>query len=111
MSALVGVTEAAAILGWSRGKVSVYHGRGLMPTPTVELAAGPVWRLEDILRYQIEQVLGISVDGLRTTEGHANTCRTYGFATDQPLGAQLCAQGLLSMGAAKWLDEQIRTER
>ena len=105
MPLLVGATEAAAILGWSRGKVSVYHGRGLMPTPTAELAAGPVWQLEQILRYQIEQVLGISVDALR--QDRESTCRTYGLTTDQPIGAQLCAQGILSDGTAKWLDKQI----
>lgn len=101
----VGATEAAAILGWSRGKVSVYHGRGRMPKPAAELAAGPVWRLEDILRYQVEQVLGISVAALR--QDRESTCRTYGLTTDQPIGAQLCAQGILSDGTAKWLDKQI----
>ena len=109
-SNLVGVSEVGAILGWDRRKVSVYHGRGLLPAPVAELKAGTVWRLRDILRYQIEQVLGTSVDALQQPEGRASTCRTYGLSADEPIGAQLCAQGILSDGAAKWLDKEIGEE-
>lgn len=45
---LVGVAEAAEILGWDKRRVSVYHARGLLPTPLAVLRAGPVWRREDI---------------------------------------------------------------
>ena len=107
MTALVGVTEAAAVLGWDRRKLSVYHSRGLLPKPVARLAAGPVWCLDTILAYQIEQVLGVSVAALRQPEGRASTCRTYGLTDDQPIGAQLLAQGLLSMGTAEWLDLQL----
>jgi len=48
---LVGAAEAGRILGWSRGKVSVYLHRGKLPTPIARLASGPVWRREDIEAY------------------------------------------------------------
>ena len=119
MPDLVGVKEAAAILGWDRRVLSVHNGRrakGLPAPLTPEeikalglagLGVRTIWRLETILAYHIEQVLGISVAALRQPEGRANTCRTYGLDSEQPIGAQLFAQGLLSMGAAEWLDREL----
>lgn len=46
--ALVGVSEAASILGWDRRKVAVYAQRGRLPRPVAELAGGRVWRRADI---------------------------------------------------------------
>lgn len=46
--ALVGVSEAASILGWDRRKVAVYAARGHFPPPVVELAGGRLWRRADI---------------------------------------------------------------
>jgi hypothetical protein len=46
--ALVGVAEAAAILGWDKRRVATYIERGSFPTPVVSLASGRVWRLEDV---------------------------------------------------------------
>lgn len=45
---LVGVSEAAAILGWDRRRVATYVARGAFPEPVAALAAGRVWRREDI---------------------------------------------------------------
>jgi len=45
---LVGVSEAAALLGWDRRRVSTYVGRGAFPTPVATLASGRVWRREDV---------------------------------------------------------------
>jgi hypothetical protein len=50
--ALVGVTEAAAILGWDRRKVSTYIKRGVFPEPLQRLAGGPVWQQETIEQYR-----------------------------------------------------------
>lgn len=45
---LVGVSEAAAILGWDRRRVATYVERGAFPPPLATLASGRVWRREDV---------------------------------------------------------------
>jgi predicted DNA-binding transcriptional regulator AlpA len=45
---LVGVSEAARILGWDRRRVATYVSRGAFPEPVAVLASGRVWRREDI---------------------------------------------------------------
>lgn len=45
---LVGVTEAAALLGWDRRRVATYVDRGAFPRPVAELASGRVWRAADV---------------------------------------------------------------
>ena len=49
--ALVGVSEAAEILGWDRRRVITYVDRGSFPEPIAALAGGRVWRREDIEAY------------------------------------------------------------
>jgi hypothetical protein len=46
--ALVGVAEAAAILGWDRRRVITYVDRGSFPVPVAGLASGRVWRRDDV---------------------------------------------------------------
>ena len=45
---LVGVTEAARILGWDRRRVVTYLDRGAFPAPIASLASGRVWRRDDV---------------------------------------------------------------
>lgn len=45
---LVGVTEAAAILGWDRRRVATYAARGAFPEPLASLSSGRVWRRDDV---------------------------------------------------------------
>ena len=45
---LVGVAEAARLLGWDKRRVATYVRRGSFPRPVVELAGGRVWALEDV---------------------------------------------------------------
>jgi hypothetical protein len=45
---LVGVAEAAAILGISANAISTRRTRGRFPEPLVTLSCGPIWRQEDI---------------------------------------------------------------
>ena len=45
---LVGVSEAAEILGWDRRRVITYVDRGAFPSPIAALASGWVWRREDV---------------------------------------------------------------
>jgi hypothetical protein len=47
-SALVGVSEAAAILGWDRRRVITYVDRGSFPEPIEHLASGRVWRRDEV---------------------------------------------------------------
>jgi hypothetical protein len=47
-SALVGVSEAAAILGWDRRRVITYVDRGSFPEPVARLASGRVWRRDEV---------------------------------------------------------------
>lgn len=46
--AIVGVSEAAAILGWDRRRVITYVDRGSFPPPIARLASGRVWRRDDV---------------------------------------------------------------
>ncbi len=46
--ALVGVAEAAAILGWDKRRVATYIRRGSFPDPVASLASGRVWRRDDV---------------------------------------------------------------
>src|SRR2546423_8408860 len=48
---LVGVAEAAAILGWDKRRVFTYISRGSFPEPVAMLASGRVWRRDDIEGY------------------------------------------------------------
>ena len=45
---LVGVAEAAAILGWDKRRVATYVRRGSFPEPVAALAGGRVWRRVDV---------------------------------------------------------------
>lgn len=46
--ALVGVAEAAELLGWDRRRVATYVDRGTFPEPVARLACGQVWRRDDV---------------------------------------------------------------
>jgi hypothetical protein len=50
-SALVGVSEAAQILGWDRRRVITYVDRGSFPEPVARLASGRVWRRDEIAAF------------------------------------------------------------
>jgi hypothetical protein len=45
---LVGVSEAAAILGWDRRRVATYLDRGAFPAPLASLAAGRIWHRDEV---------------------------------------------------------------
>lgn len=45
---LVGVAEAAGILGWDKRRVITYVDRGSFPEPVAHLAGGRVWARVDI---------------------------------------------------------------
>lgn len=45
---LSGVTEAAALFGVSKQRVNALRARSDFPPPLAQLAAGPVWRTEDL---------------------------------------------------------------
>lgn len=48
---LVGVAEAAKIMGWDKRRVVTYLDRGSFPEPIASLASGRVWRRDDIEAY------------------------------------------------------------
>jgi SAM-dependent methyltransferase len=48
---LVGVAEAARLLGWDRRRVATYVRRGSFPEPVAELAGGRVWAEEDVAAF------------------------------------------------------------
>jgi hypothetical protein len=52
---LIGVKEAAEILGWDTRRVTTYRSRGSFPEPVTELAMGPVWTREQIENYKREK--------------------------------------------------------
>ena len=47
----VGITEAGAMLGWSKQQVTVYIKRGKFPIPTMTLACGKIWTKAQIEEY------------------------------------------------------------
>jgi hypothetical protein len=53
---LVGVSEAATILGWDRRRVATYVSRGAFPEPIAALASGRVWRREDVEAFRRDRV-------------------------------------------------------
>lgn len=48
---LVGVAEAARILGWDKRRVATYIQRGSFPEPVESLAGGRVWAVDDIVDF------------------------------------------------------------
>jgi hypothetical protein len=52
---VVGVAEAAAIMGWDKRRVITYLRRGAFPAPFATLASGRVWRRDDIERFAADR--------------------------------------------------------
>jgi hypothetical protein len=48
---LVGVAEAAEIMGWDKRRVITYIDRGHFPEPIASLAGGRIWLREDVDAY------------------------------------------------------------
>jgi hypothetical protein len=49
--AVVGVAEAAEIMGWDKRRVITYIDRGSFPEPITSLASGRIWLREDVEEY------------------------------------------------------------
>ena len=49
---LVGVAEAADLMGWDKRRVATYVKRGAFPEPLAELAGGRVWAREDVMAFR-----------------------------------------------------------
>jgi predicted DNA-binding transcriptional regulator AlpA len=49
--AVVGVAEAAEIMGWDKRRVITYIDRGSFPEPITSLASGRIWLREDVEAY------------------------------------------------------------
>ena len=54
---LVGVSEAARILGWDRRRVATYVSRGAFPEPIAALASGRIWLREDVEAFGADRAL------------------------------------------------------
>jgi hypothetical protein len=48
---LLGVAEAAELLGWDKRRVITYLDRGSFPVPMASLAGGRVWALDDVREF------------------------------------------------------------
>ena len=48
---VVGVAEAAEIMGWDKRRVITYIDRGSFPEPITSLASGRIWLREDVEDY------------------------------------------------------------
>ena len=48
---VVGVAEAAEIMGWDKRRVVTYIDRGSFPEPIASLASGRIWLREDVEAY------------------------------------------------------------
>lgn len=51
---VVGVAEAAEIMGWDKRRVITYIDRGSFPEPLIALASGRIWLREDVEGYASE---------------------------------------------------------
>jgi hypothetical protein len=51
---VVGVAEAAEIMGWDKRRVVTYIDRGSFPEPLTALASGRIWLREDVETYARE---------------------------------------------------------
>ena len=51
---IVGVAEAAEIMGWDKRRVVTYLDRGQFPEPLTSLASGRIWLREDVEAYAEE---------------------------------------------------------
>lgn len=51
---VVGVAEAAEIMGWDKRRVITYIDRGSFPEPITTLASGRIWLREDVESYAHE---------------------------------------------------------
>lgn len=51
---VVGVAEAARIIGWDKRHVITYLNRGKFPEPLASLASGRIWALDDIVAFARE---------------------------------------------------------
>lgn len=49
---LLGVAEAAEVLGWDKRRVVTYVDRGSFPQPLASLAGGRIWALDDVLAFR-----------------------------------------------------------
>lgn len=49
---VVGLAEAAEMLGWSKQQVSLYISRDKFPEPIMRLASGPLWKIEQIKEFR-----------------------------------------------------------
>jgi hypothetical protein len=48
---IVGIAEAAEIMGWDKRRVVTYIDRGHFPEPIAALAGGRIWLREDVEEY------------------------------------------------------------
>jgi hypothetical protein len=48
---IVGVAEAAEVMGWDKRRVITYLDRGQFPEPLTSLASGRIWLREDVERF------------------------------------------------------------
>lgn len=51
---IVGVAEAADIMGWDKRRVVTYLDRGSFPEPIAALASGRIWLREDVEAFATE---------------------------------------------------------
>lgn len=51
-SQLLGVTDIAEMLGWSKQRVHISYRRGKLPEPDTEVGGRPAWMLSTIEKYK-----------------------------------------------------------
>jgi hypothetical protein len=72
---VVGVAEAAEIMGWDKRRVVTYIDRGSFPEPVTSLASGRIWLREDVEAYAGEWRARRAARG---ASGHAATAAETG---------------------------------
>lgn len=65
---VVGVAEAAEILGWDKRRVVTYIDRGSFPEPITALASGRIWLREDVEDYAAQWHARLAARTARTAK-------------------------------------------
>lgn len=53
---IVGTSEAAGLLGKNKSQIGRWRRAGVFPAPACELAAGPLWWRDDVVRFGAARV-------------------------------------------------------
>lgn len=70
---IVGLAEAADLLGWDKRHVGTYIQRGKFPEPAARLASGPIWTKKQIEQFIIERTNQMEIKAIKSLHESVGT--------------------------------------